>query len=164
MKNTKIHSPSEPTPQFENYEWGSHIDTIIKIVLEKKGCDLIVENVKPGKVRYRDVVLNKKAEVELYFTWETQKLYSITIDWFNIDISLYDSLCEILTSKYGDPKIVEGYDNWLRWEYNRYLLEIRSRKHSKGSGNIQIYYRSDRHRLHGVELVKTKYGEEVDRF
>ena len=165
MEKAKLYVPLERIPQFENYEWGSHIDTIIKIVLGKKGCDLIVENVKPDVVRYKDTILNNEAEVEFCFTWETQRLYSILLDWNNIDIFIQKSLREILTSKYGNPEMVVGDNVWLRWERNQYLLEIRSKKLSEDSRNIQVFYRSDRyHSLHEVELVRVKYGEETDRF
>lgn len=165
MENVKLHDSHKLVPQFDGYEWGSDIDTIREIVLGKEGGDPIVDSAKPGIMKYKDTVLGQETEVELHFTLESKRLYSVTIDWYNDDItiihSIHESLREILIEKYGDPEIVKKEGAWFRWEYNECLLEMRVRTDS----NAQAHYRSHYyHRLHGRELVEVRYSKEKDRF
>lgn len=151
--------------RFENYRWGSSIDIIRNKVLVK-GHELIDDGGKSSIVEYVDMILDKEVIVKLYFGLELQKLYMIYLRWH--DASIYETLYEILVSKYGESKLLDVESSRYRWEYNRHSLEIYFNYFNSrgiGSKEVWLYYRSDYYYFaHRRELAKIKYGEDVYRF
>lgn len=151
--------------KFESYRWGSPIDMIRKMVLAK-GHELIDDGSKSGVIEYVDIILDKEVNIRLYFVLELQKLYLIYLRWH--DTSIYEALSGILTSKYGDPKLLDEESGWYRWERNRHSLEIRFdyfKGRGVGFGEVRLYYRSDYyHFVHKGKLAEIKYGEDANRF
>ena len=147
-------------PRFENYEWGAHITTVKNMVIAK-GHELIDDGDKSGIVEYEDKILDKEVNIKLCFTFESRKLYLISLLWY--DSPIRKALFKILTSKYGEPQSM-GKMGWYKWKRDRYLLDIINASF-EDKGVVRMHYQSDDYCfIHIKEATRAEYGEDVDRF
>ena len=94
--------------------------------------------------RYTTKLLNENAIIDLYFTKNSKKLYSIKVKWMKANKEFVDTVYELLDKKYGKreiviPKNIGDYvfNTTRQWEPNKETI-IQTKK-SLGLTTL-IYY------------------------